>query len=259
MVGWAAKLSQGVWMRRFRHSLYGTRGSFMGRTPKIALAGILMAGLGATGCESFSLFRDRQAAQQNSFAAAPTPALNSTASAPGSAGWQHQPKSWTTAPVDPTGIKVSTSPGQNSGGVGPDTASRSNAPSPTLNNQNSTALGSNMTNAASVGFTNTAPSAMASPLGANTRTTNPPSVTLDPDATRAGNTSSSPSPGGKSSNFQDFSPALPTPGSSSTSSLQPPSLSSPTSGKSNSQYQTQYVNPSAADVKQMPSPGRGDE
>jgi hypothetical protein len=230
----------------------------MGRTPKIALAGILMAGLGATGCESCSLFRDRQAAQQNPFAAAPTPALNSTASAPASAGWQNQPKSWTAAPVDPS-IKVSTSPGQAGGNFVADNARQTNAPATGLNNQNSTVLGSNTTNAASVGFTNTAPSAMASPLGTNTRTTNPPSVTLDPDPTRGGNTSPPPSLGGKTSNFQDFSPALPTPGSSSTSSMQPPSLSSPTSGKSNSQYQTQYVNPSSTDVKQMPPPGRGDE
>jgi hypothetical protein len=231
----------------------------MCRTPRLVLAGIFMAGVGLTGCESCSLFGARKPLQQDPLAVTPT--LPTTGAAP-SAGWQGQPKAWTTSPIDPTVKPVAQ--GQTSSTFSPGLAGQTTNPAAgasNMNSLNSPVLGTNSMTSGQGGFSTSTPSAMTSPYGASTRTTNPPVSTPQPEWT--------PDPvaaqqrlvdPGKTSNFQNLGTAPATQGSNlTTPSLQAPSLSAPSSGANGSQYQTQYMNPGANAVKQMPPPGRGDE
>ena len=232
----------------------------MGKTPRIALAAMFVAGLALTGCESPRLFSGNRLWRRDQVATAPTnPTSASTANNTASpSGWQNPPKAWTTTP-DPSAVALTN--GQPSGNVDGSMGSRTTVPStgmPGANTVAGPALGQNMTPATTGGFNNSTPSATRAPYDPNTRTTFPPANTAAPDWNRDPNTSSPQSSLGGSNapaNSSNFAT-----GSSSQGYVPASSGSQNFSTTKDSRYQVQYPKDASPDgVKKMPGPGQGDE
>jgi hypothetical protein len=245
----------------------------MGRTPTVALAGIFLAGLGLTGCESCSLFGANKPWRQDQAAS----------STPGTSGWQNQPKTATAGSADvaktttlgqsttpdagfgrspASGFSgLSPAPNQNATGTASGNAFAPNSTAPTGNGNS---FGQTSAPSPSSSFSNNMPygTQPSGDAGMGVSRTTFPQANTSMDWNRNPNAGAAQlsAPG------VDRTTALPGAGSPSSSTapapsgLQTPSFPGQSSSVNNSQYQTQYPTPPASEgVKTMPPPGQGDQ
>src|SRR5438105_11913470 len=231
----------------------------MGKTPRIALASVFLAGLGLTGCESCGLFGANKPWRQDQVAATPSAGANTATS-----GWQNRPRSATAGLPDTTAKTTTLGQSNLDAGFGARTTapasgfSGMNATPNTAFGQNGAIPASGNLNAFGQNPGGTTGNSVGQSTGVSRTTFPQPSTATDWN--RDANVSVSQ----PSVSSGDRTPTFP--GTSSPSVVSAPS-GSPTSsfpgqgnGTSNAQYQTQYPNtPSSDSVKTMPPPGQGDQ